>query len=96
MPNHGEPMKADLHFKVLREAIRAVPSVKYALGVAGLVAAIGIIELLVRQKWIVAIVGTVLSTWARIRTCAIICGAALGGDSGLTTDGAAALFGSGR
>src|SRR2546430_9103381 len=54
------PLKLDLHFRVLREAIRAVPAVKWALGVAGLVAAVGIIELLVREKWMVAIVGTVI------------------------------------
>ena len=54
------PLKLDLHFQVLRQAIRAVPAVKWALGVAGLVAAVGIIGLLVREKWMVAIVGTVI------------------------------------
>jgi hypothetical protein len=49
-----------LQFEVLKQAIRAVPAVKWALGVAGLVAAVGIVEFLVHGNWIVAIVGTVV------------------------------------
>lgn len=44
---------------ILREAIRAVPAVKYALGVAGIVAAIAIVQLL-RVKLVTAAFGTVI------------------------------------
>jgi hypothetical protein len=45
--------------QILREAIKAVPSVKYALGVAGILAAASIAMTLSKNDWRFALIGTI-------------------------------------
>lgn len=61
---------------LLREAIKANPSLRYAFGVVGIVAAVNIVGALVQQEWRIAVYGTalmfiamvVLTLFARIHT----------------------------